>query len=546
MTDDKIIKFFEHISDEYSLILLNWAYKKLGDKTKAEDLTQEVLLQVFSAVKRDLSQNKQIEKLDNLVWKVAHYVWCHYLRSNTNYKMFISINDLQIDDDSDFIKEFADDEEKLQLISRMREHISKLNYLQREIMILHYIENKSLKQISENLGVTESTIKWHLFNTRKKLKKEITTMNNNDFVYRPRKLHMAISGQVVPLLDIKMIDNSLTKQNVCIACYSSPKTLDELTEMLGIPKTYIEDDLKWLVEKEFIINKSGKYSTIFVINNANDENEIRRIYLKHKTTFSDIIINKLIAAEDKIREIGFFGCDKPMNKLLWLLIYSYNNYKQIPVRKDELPETPIRPDGGKYFPLGFDRTDFDSVEKSVDTTGWSYNGSMCSNGFHWMGLYNFGQSCIVDLIYRFTDEGDKQNTLLRSCIKGDIKIDSLDENGKFLLSKLIEKGFVRKEGNKIIPNLYVFTDEQYKQLEESVYKPISEILSDELILISNEIREYCKNTVPSQLNDYYGFFVKMALMDIGYITTIFAFNDGKLYIPKDNFDGEFLTFMFVE
>jgi DNA-directed RNA polymerase specialized sigma24 family protein len=95
-------------------MLLNWAYKKLGDKAKAEDLAQEVLLQVFAAVKKNISENKQIEKPENMIWKIAHYVWCHYLRKDTNYKMFVPLDETQIDNDMDFAEKFADNEEEIQ------------------------------------------------------------------------------------------------------------------------------------------------------------------------------------------------------------------------------------------------------------------------------------------------------------------------------------------------------------------------------------------------------------------------------------------------
>ena len=37
-----------------------------------------------------------------------------------------------------------------------------------------------------------------------------------------------------------------------------------------------------------------------------------------------------------------------------------------------------------------------------------------------------------------------------------------------------------------------------------------------------------------------------AMGDIGYLTTVFAFQDGRLYVPKDNHDGEFLTLMYIK
>ncbi|HOJ48518.1 MAG TPA: hypothetical protein PLD48_06610 [Bacillota bacterium] len=120
-------------------------------------------------------------------------------------------------------------------------------------------------------------------------------MKNTDYVYRPRKLHMAISGQSYSYADTDVINNSLTKQNICVACYDQPRTLDELNEILGIPKAYLEYDLQWLIEREFVTEEKEKYSTSFAIETAQSEQEKNAIYLKHKEKLSDVIINELFS-----------------------------------------------------------------------------------------------------------------------------------------------------------------------------------------------------------------------------------------------------------
>lgn len=540
---DEINIIFNQIADDYSQMLLNWAYKKLGDRDKAEDLAQEVLLQVFAAISKSTSDGVSIEKMDNFVWKIAHYAWCHYLRKNEHYKMCVPADNLQLEENMDFVADLAENEYQKQLILRMREKIVSLNFLQREIMIMYYIDGASINQIAMRYNIGESTVKWHLFDTRKKLKKEITTMENNDFVYRPRKLHMGMNGQACPNPDTKVIENSLTKQNICIICYHQPKTINELTEILGIPKAYIENDIEWLVAREFLIESKTGYSTSFMIETAEDEQRKYAIYLKHKNTMSDVIISELTTAEEKIRSIGFYGCDKPLDKLLWLLIYRFCNYQPIPYVADDAP---VRPDGGKYFPLGFDRTDFSKGDKSLDTTGWAYNGSMCNDNYWWFGLYNFGQSEIEDMMDEYTAEWKNLHEMLCNIIQSDNDISTLDENQKFNLSKLVQKGFITISGKNAFPNFCVFTSEQYQQLEEAVFEPIVRKLEKEIVLLANDLAKLCKIKVPKQLKNYYNLFVRMALCDIGYVTTIFAFQDGKLYKPRDNHDGEFLTLVYIK
>ena len=298
---------FEQIARDYMPMLLNWAYKKLGDREKAEDLTQEVLLQVFSAIRKSPSP---ITDQEHFLWKIAHYTWCSYLRGSQRRKLCVSMENLQLEDPRDFAEDYAQEELRREQTLRMRRQISLLNRLQREIMISFYIDGLSVREIAEKHRMTQSAVKWHLCQTRKKLKKEITDMENQEYVYRPRKLHMAISGTVDSMgsSDIVMLENSLTKQNLCLACYRQPKTPQELAGQLGIPMAYVEADLEWLTEREFMEMTGSGYATSFPIITSAEEQEQFAIFAKHRKVLSDVIIEGLTSAEDTIRGIGFYGC----------------------------------------------------------------------------------------------------------------------------------------------------------------------------------------------------------------------------------------------
>ena len=88
--------FSEQLVNEYSMMLLNWAYKKLCDKDKAEELVQCVWLEVFRAIKIKESQGIPIAKAENFIWKIAHYVWCHYLRSKAKGPIYVSSDEVAL------------------------------------------------------------------------------------------------------------------------------------------------------------------------------------------------------------------------------------------------------------------------------------------------------------------------------------------------------------------------------------------------------------------------------------------------------------------
>lgn len=534
----------EQMIDEYSRMLLSWAYKKLGQKEKAQELVQEVWLQVFRAMERNEANGIPVSKMENFIWKIAHFVWCHYLRKHVSYGMDVSVDDLELADERDFVQELAENEEKEALIAYMRKRIVSLNNLQREVLVLFYIEGKSQKEIAARLNITQSMVKWYLFDTRKRLKEELTSMKETNFVYRPRKLNVGINGWVgVAYPDTFAIRDSLSKQNICIACYKEPRTLEELSDMLGIPQAYIEKDVEWLVAHEFMSKQKNRYATLFMIQTAQDAQEVNAVYVKHKKTLADVIVQGLCEKEQEIRQIGFHGSAQPFDKLLWLLIYRFCNYLKKPC---ERPEAPVRPDGGKYFPIGADWTDYADIEKVLDTSGWAYNGSMNNDNFWWFGLYNFGTSEIEAMINYYEPEWKELHEVLCVLIHSGFDITYFDEEQKVALAKLVQKGFAKMDGMKAYPAFCVFTKEQYKQLEETIYEPLAKKLEQEVWKVAQELKELCRNKAPIQLKASSELFAYMAMGDIGYLTTIFAFQDGRLYVPKDSHDGEFLTLMYIK
>jgi len=539
-------QLFEEITKEYSLQILKWAYKKCGDSDRAEELTQEVMVQIFSAIQKSAAEGKRIEQVEHFVWKIARYVWCHSLRKSTRYVMCPLEDDLR--DESDFAGELAEREEQKQMIARLRKQVSRLNYLQREILVSFYIDGLPQKTIAERLGISESAVKWHLHDTRLKLKKEMAEdmkhQKEQNYVYRPGKLSMAINGEMPPQVDIKPLEDSMVRQNLCIACYEVPKTLDELTELLGIPKAYLEFDLEWLVDREFMTCENGKYATTFYINSETAKQECYKVYCNLREQVSDVIVKGLLEAEDKIRAVGFHGRDQPMERLMWLLIYVFCDYYQYEDADLKL-ERPIRPDGGKYYPLGYLEDSDRIVEWALDNRGFAYCGPARDGGYSWFGLYNFGYSEILDLMDQFTPESERMNELLVELVNKDFDISYLGEDRKCDLAKLVEQGYVKLQGDKAVPQFVVMSEEQLNRLYAEVFAPIAEKLKPGYVTLKEELNKLCGEKMPKHLKEVSRLPFVQALYAMEYVTTLLAFKENLLYVPKDSADGEFLTLMYV-
>ena len=114
------------------------------------------------------------------------------------------------------------------------------------------------------------------------------------------------------------------------------------------------------------------------------------------------------------------------------------------------------------------------------------------------------------------------------------------------MAKLVEKGFVEIKGNKAIPRFAVFTEEQFGRLEKEVFDPIVEKLRPGYERLREELTKFYQDKLPAQLKSIHKLPLRQALSDMGYVTTVLAFKEGKLYVPKEAADGEFLTLLYVK
>lgn len=154
-------KYMDKIYDEYFDKIYKWSIKKTNNREDAEDLTNSIFLAIFEY----FNKNIDIEKLDNLIWKIAYNIWC------TKAKKYIKDKSLVTYDES---FEYGYDDITIDKLI-YREIINEidnmdLKNIEIQIFKMYYINDLSIKEISGELNITESNIKYYLFSTRKKIK----------------------------------------------------------------------------------------------------------------------------------------------------------------------------------------------------------------------------------------------------------------------------------------------------------------------------------------------------------------------------------------
>ena len=153
----------DKIFEEYYYKIYYWAIKKTNNREDAEDLTNNVFVAIFEY----FNENISIDKIDNLIWKIAHNIW------STRAKKYIKEKD-NVSYDENY--EVGREENTLDKIiyREIIDNLDSVGLTEKEMLSfrLYYIEDLSIKEISKKINSSESNIKYYLYSARKKVKEK--------------------------------------------------------------------------------------------------------------------------------------------------------------------------------------------------------------------------------------------------------------------------------------------------------------------------------------------------------------------------------------
>ncbi len=146
---------------EHGDYILRLCYFYTKDRQIAEDILQEVFISVYQNYSRfnhDASEKTWITKIAiNKCKSYLRTVW---------FKRVLPISEIGTGVDEDVEERFFKNERERELIRR----ITQLQIKYREVILLYYYNELTIKEISTMLGINESTVKTRLKRGREKLK----------------------------------------------------------------------------------------------------------------------------------------------------------------------------------------------------------------------------------------------------------------------------------------------------------------------------------------------------------------------------------------
>lgn len=169
---------------EYLKPIFGFALKRCKSIHDAEDLTQEIVIKAFRA----LLIKDDVADMGKFIWTVAYNTLSNYYRDSAKSMVGVSIDEVAelIADPYSEI----DSGDNTELIQRLRSEIAYLSKLQRRIVIAYYFENRKQADIARELGIPLGTVKWHLFEAKKELKRGMDIMRKtSDLKFNPIKFH---------------------------------------------------------------------------------------------------------------------------------------------------------------------------------------------------------------------------------------------------------------------------------------------------------------------------------------------------------------------
>ncbi|WP_461205163.1 RNA polymerase sigma factor [Clostridium sp. DL1XJH146] len=153
------IKSFEKIVEKYQTVIIRYVNNFVKDQSIAEDISQEVFITIYNKLKQ--YNNKY--KFSNWMFQIAKNKTIDYIRKKKrlNETIIEGAYDLSSNDNLEEIIEFNETKKYI------NEYINTLDKESKQILSIRYTSNKTFKDISKILNISESTVKRKYYNVRK-------------------------------------------------------------------------------------------------------------------------------------------------------------------------------------------------------------------------------------------------------------------------------------------------------------------------------------------------------------------------------------------
>ncbi|MEK7352377.1 MAG: sigma-70 family RNA polymerase sigma factor [Nitrospirota bacterium] len=165
---------FGQLVERYATVIVNLAYRMVGDRTEAEDLAQETFVAAFKALPRFRADSK----FSTWLYRIAANKCKDWLRAKRPGQ---GVQDVDVDEvlDAGVAAEERTPERLLsqqQVAEQLDRAIQRLPPLYREAFVLKHVEGLSYEEMQEIVGVNADTLKMRVYKGRLQLSRELVEL----------------------------------------------------------------------------------------------------------------------------------------------------------------------------------------------------------------------------------------------------------------------------------------------------------------------------------------------------------------------------------
>jgi len=513
-----------------------YCYTRTFGSHEAEDLCSEILLAVVKSCRDD----KKICNPIGYFWSVAHNVYADYCER----KHIQAENTIEISDELfEMIPYEEDDNDEIdeELLSSIYHQISNLSYAYRKVMIGFYLDGKSTAQLAKELSILETTVRQRLFSARNEVKKGVTKMGETRIVNKPALLEEMKwtewgTGNPHDGDPREVCTRQLSKHIVWL-CRKQPQTARSISEALGVPMTYIEEELEIQVNGTngrygmLRKNESGKYIANCILLDEKEIADLQKLYIDCIPMISEIVLKHIAENKEKYCSFPYINNNPTFNLMLWQQIFcmadafsdcvesKLKNFYMKDVMQSKRPFTVFCYKNGtntKTFGGGWDGVD------AADICGYKH--------IHLDNIYigrikpHFHCGCNVST--------DAKLLMAIRAVYG-LPVSELSEDGKEIAAKAIECGYLYREKDKLYTKFLVNKEQDSHSLFNTT-KLLSTLMPEEVVnSIASKISQFVRHNIPEHLLGDYLYVNRLANMPV-LDTLVEALIDKGILIPPEN------------
>lgn len=501
-----------YITDELIESTYLFCAKRVSDSEAAKDLAQDILYEALCAG----ANGREFVSFYSWYWRMARNKYADYLtRKKAPF--------LPLETAVGFPDRAAGPIEtviKREELSALNYALSRLSALHREIVTRFYLKEQSVSRIAAELNVPAGTAKSRLFEARKSLRKGFDSMKNyGTFSYAPAAVSW-FWGYHCGNAQAVMSGSKICPQ-VMVLCRKEPRSVNALSDELGVAPLYLEEILEKMTAERLLTEPvQGKYAANHCVfpRQAYAEAQVRANELLFRGDFPKKITDRLLALEERIRALGFYGSGFPCGYLMWLLypIAGYVFGEGARERFLERYEGKIPDEAERRYRLTVEYTlpdeSFDpSVYDRLRAVGWSNLSASYMTAAH--GRLSYSNEFEYEPFPASRDEwidGSNISLLIELAENPGKKLSVHEEEQA---ARFLERGVLKKENGGLTVLLPILSlEKDYNAIRAMIRGEIGEYAREYADLVGGEVEKRLLPYVRKELTsnfihwDLYSFF----------------------------------------